>query len=294
MRSSSRPEADLHCHTTASDGQLAPRQLVQLAAELGLRTIGITDHDTIQGWQEAIQAGREFGVGILRGIELSTITGADPDATHVPSPKKENGEIHVLGYEFRWESPLTNKLADLRSARHRRMQMILTRLSSVGIDIAEAEVLKFARGESVGRPHIAQALIEHGLAADIEDAFKRYIGSGAPAYVPRYRLAPEQAIELIRASGGVAVLAHPGGRVQAEQITGWVKVGLQGIEVSHSDHTTEQEDYWRSLARQYGLLMTGGSDFHGEGHKPGVPLGGWGVSLAVAERIRELANQTNS
>ena len=303
-----RPEADLHCHTTASDGQYSPREVVRLAAVSGLDIIGITDHDTIQGWEEAERAGREFGIGILRGLELSTVianqqqtvpkvaTDYLTDKSRKVSPirsssfePRASSEVHILGYEFRLDSLLTDKLAEMRSARQGRVRTIIERLADVGIQLSAADVLKFAQGESVGRPHVARVMIEHGFVKDMQEAFERYIGPGAPAYVPRFKLAPAEAIRLIRDSGGVAVLAHPGLNVTAGQLDGLCKLGLQGIEVSHSEHTPEAEDHWRSLARQHGLLMTGGSDFHGEAIKPGVPLGGWGVSVAVAERIRELA-----
>jgi len=269
-------EADLHCHTTASDGLLSPTELVQLAAKLGLKGIGITDHDTIQGWKEAEQAGADYKIQILKGIELNT--------------NWYGKEVHILGYEPDSSSNyLTDKLSVLRNARESRMEEILDRFMDLGINISVTEVQQFAQGESIGRPHIAQVLIERGFVRNIREGFDRYIGIGAPAYVPSYKLTPVEGIHLIREAHGVAVLAHPGVHRLDEEIPAWVKVGLQGIEVFHSEHNKEDERRYLEIAHEYRLLTTGGSDFHGEARKPGVNLGGWGVSLNVIQQILDLA-----
>ena len=269
-------EADLHCHTTASDGLLTPTELVHLAAERGLKGVGITDHDTIQGWREAEAAGVDYQMRILRGIELST--------------EWRGKEVHLLGYFVDGASSyLNDQLRGLRKAREQRMLEILLRLETQEIYISVGEVRKFVHGESIGRPHIAQALMERGYVRSISEGFDRYIGLGAPAYVPRYKLTPEEGINIIRESGGVAVLAHPGVHRIEAGIREWVQIGLQGIEVSHSGHKQEDEKRYQVIAQQYNLLTTGGSDFHGEGIKPGVVLGGWGVSLDVLNQIRDLA-----
>lgn len=271
-------EADLHCHTTASDGLLTPTELICLAAELGLKGIGITDHDTIQGWQEATEAGEKHQIQILKGIELST--------------EWQGKEVHILGYDLDGSSnSLNDKLRYLRQAREHRMLKILNRLETQGIHISIDEVQQFAQGESIGRPHIAHALMERGYVSSIGEGFDRYIGMGAPAYVPRYKMTPEEGIELVRAAHGVAVLAHPGVHSLEEGIPTWVEVGLQGIEVFHSDHKLEDEKKFRTIAQKYHLLITGGSDFHGEALKPGVKLGGWGVSLDVIQQILDLAQR---
>ncbi len=269
-------EADLHCHTTASDGLLSPAELVQLAAQVGLKGIGITDHDTIQGWQEAEEAGANYHIQILKGIELNT--------------NWDGKEVHILGYELDSSSDyLTDKLRDLRNAREERILKILGRFKDLGIKIAFDEVQQFAQGESIGRPHIAQALIERGYVRDVKEGFDRYIGIGAPAYIPSYKLTPEEGIHLIREAQGVAVLAHPGVLRLEEGIPDWVKAGLQGIEVRHSQHSPDDEKKYLQIAQEYRLLTTGGSDFHGEACKPGVNLGGWGVSLDVLRQILDLA-----
>lgn len=274
-------EADLHCHTTASDGLLSPTELVRLAAKLGLKGIGITDHDTIQGWKEAEEAGEYYQVRILKGIELNT--------------RWHGKEVHILGYEVDSSSNyFTDKLRDLRKARVKRLVEILDRFQDLGINISVDEVQQFAQGESIGRPHIAQALIERGFVKTIREGFDRYIGMGAPAYVPRYKLTPEEGIHLIRAAHGVAVLAHPGVHQLEEGIPAWVKVGLQGIEVLHPEHNSDDNKKYFEIAQEYCLLTTGGSDFHGEARKPGVNLGGWGVPIEVIQQIMNLAQSAKN
>lgn len=269
-------EADLHCHTTASDGLLSPKELVSLASRIGLKGIAITDHDTIEGWQEAEEAGGIYKVQILKGIELNT--------------NSQGKEVHILGYELDGSSPsLLAKLKYLKEARDLRMQEILRRLGEEGIQLAKEEVRTFAKGGSIGRPHIAQALLEKGYIQSIQEGFERYIGAGAPAYVPSYKLTPKEGIEVIRSARGIPVLAHPGMQRLEEKIPAWVKLGLQGIEVSHSKHRPEDEALYRTIAGKYKLIMTGGSDFHGEARKPGVELGHWGVPLSVLLDIKKLA-----
>ena len=271
-------EADLHCHTTASDGLLTPTELISLASKLGLKGIGITDHDTIQGWKEAEEAGEKYQIQILRGIELST--------------EWRGKEVHVLGYEVDGSSnSLNDKLRYLRQAREQRMLKILNLLEVQGIHICADEVQQFAQGESIGRPHIAHALMERGYVRSIGEGFDRYIGRGAPAFVPRYNLTPEEGIKLVRAAHGVAVLAHPGVQRLEAGIPAWVKAGLQGIEVLHSDHSPEDVKKFRVIAQEYSLLTTGGSDFHGEAIKPGVQLGRWGVSLDVIQQLLDVAQR---
>lgn len=265
-------EADLHCHTTASDGLLTPTELVRLVAELGLKAVAITDHDTIQGWEEAVDAGLNYQIQVLRGIELNT--------------NWHGKEVHILGYELDGSSNyLKQKLKGLSQARVHRMLEILARLETLGIVISEDDVRQFAQGESIGRPHIAQVLLNHGFIGSIREGFERYIGMGAPAYVPRYKLTPEEGIKLVRQAQGVAVLAHPGIQQLEEGIPDWIQVGLQGIEVWHSEHKLEDVKRYGTLAEHFELLTTGGSDFHGEAQKPGVKVGRWGVSLDVVEQI---------
>lgn len=272
-------EADLHCHTTASDGLLTPTELIRLAADLGLKGIGITDHDTLQGWREAEEAGAYYKIQVLRGIELNT--------------DWQGKEVHILGYEVDNTSlVLNNKLRSLREARELRMFEILKLLAAQGIDICADEVRKLTQGESIGRPHIAQVLVERGFVRNIKEAFEYYIGQGASAYVPRFKIGTKEGIELIQKARGIPVLAHPGMQRIDEEIPSWVNFGLQGIEVIHSEHKPYDVKRYRAIAQRYNLLMTGGSDFHGEARKPGVELGRWGVSLSDLEQIQKLAKRT--
>lgn len=268
-------EVDLHCHTTASDGLLTPRELVRMAAEIGLKGIGITDHDTIQGWHEAEEAGIQYKIEILQGVELNTDWNGQ--------------EVHILGYALDNTPKLNEQLKSLREARELRMQDILKRLATLDIVLHDEEVRKLSQGDSIGRPHIAQALVERGIVRDTRDAFERYLGRGAPAYVPRYKISTEQGIRLVREAQGVAVLAHPGMQRLDEEIAIWAKIGLQGLEVRHSEHSEEDVRRYMAIAQQYELIMTGGSDFHGEKRKPGVELGEWGVPLTVLRQIQRLS-----
>jgi Predicted metal-dependent phosphoesterases (PHP family) len=271
------PEADLHCHTTASDGLLTPGELVELASRRGLKAVAITDHDTISGWSEAEIAGRKLGLVILRGVELNTVW--------------DNKEVHILGYQLDSESKIMReRLSELQLSRYNRIREILIRLKQIGIKIPIEDVLQFTRGESVGRPHVAQALVKYGYVNDNQEAFVRYLGLGAPAYVPRFKLDTVEGIRFIRESKGVAVLAHPGVQgLDESTIASWVNEGLQGLEIIHSDHNSIDQEFYSRIAIQYDLIMTGGSDFHGD-NKPNVSLGKWGVSLDVVWQIKELEN----
>ena len=280
-RKTSLFEADLHCHTTASDGVLSPAEVVCLAAELGLKALAITDHDTIHGWREAAEAGVRYHIHILSGLELSTDWAGK--------------EVHILGYGMDNSSPyLSEKLERLREGREKRADRILERLESLGIKIASGEVEKFAKGGSIGRPHIAQALAAVGYVKDVEEAFDRYLRVGAPAYVPHLKLTPEEGIALIQEAGGVAVLAHPGPQRLEDGLLAWLEAGLRGIEVCHSEHTPADEIRYREVARKYGLIPTGGSDFHGETVRADVSLGGWGASLDIVREIMEAAGASGT
>jgi predicted metal-dependent phosphoesterase TrpH len=271
------PEADLHCHTTASDGLLTPGELVKLASRTGLKAIAITDHDTISGWSEAKDVGSKFDMVILRGLELNTVW--------------DNKEVHILGYQMDSKSKIMRgRLLELQQSRYNRIKEILYRLEQIDIKVPIEDVLEYAQGESVGRPHVAQALVKHRYVNDNQEAFVRYIGLGAPAYVPRFKLDTVEGIRFIRESKGVAVLAHPGLQGLEEGIiASWVNEGLQGLEIIHSDHNSIDQEFYGKIALKYDLIMTGGSDYHGD-NKPNVPLGKWGVSLDVVWQIKGLEN----
>ncbi len=270
--------ADLHCHTTASDGTLAPAQLVRLAKDLGLKALGITDHDTVNGIEEAVDAGERLGIEIIPGLELNT--------------DFEGVEVHILGYYPDLEAPaLQEVLARMRDARRSRVRAMLEKLNGLGLAVREERVLEIAGQGSVGRPHVAQALREQGYVKDIMDAFARYIGPGRPAYVSRYKLTPEQGVGLIGAAGGIAVLAHPGSVARDEIIPRLLQTGLKGIEVFHTSHSKDMERKYSEMARTLGLVMTGGSDFHGPGRKDGIQVGDRTVPLTVVQELKQLKEQ---
>lgn len=268
-------EADLHCHTNASDGLFSPRELVKLAKQKGLKVIAVTDHDTIGGWVEAERAGKEHGMEIIKGIEVNT--------------EWHEQEVHILGYGIDNTADLSRQLHVIQEKREDRVYQILEKLKQLGKPLTEEDVLRFVKGDSVGRPHIAQAMVEQGYIKTVKEGFKEYLNIGAKAYVPRYILKPEQAIKIIREARGVAVLAHPGDqKVSREVIASWVNYGLQGLEVSHPEHSPEVEEYYIEIVGEMDLLATGGSDFHGEGIKPEISLGKWGASLQQVSKLKFL------
>src|SRR5579859_1107276 len=253
---------DLHCHTTASDGTLAPAALVGLAHSLGITTLAITDHDTTAGLPAARRAAAAAGIELIPGIEF----GCD-----LPY-----GEIHLLGYLFDDTYPaLVARLAWLREGRTIRGQEMVAKLNALGVPVAWPRVQAIAAGGAVGRPHVAQALIEGGWVADTDEAFSRYLAWGGPAYVPRRRLAPPDVIALLRAAGGVAVLAHPAHIPALEQeLPTLAAAGLAGLETYYGQYDAATVDRLARLAAQFDLVPTGGSDYHARAIKDHAMLGG--------------------
>ncbi len=246
---------DLHIHTTASDGLYPPAETVRLAAEVPLAALAITDHDTVAGLPEAAAAARRHNIELLTGVEVS-----------VEFPL---GTMHILGYGFDPDHPdLRAALQQYQRNRDERNPRILARLAQMGMSIPYAAVRAKAAGESVGRPHIAQCLVEAGFARTSDEVFKRFLGRGAPAYVERRRASATDAIRAIRSAGGLAALAHPGQlrrpydevrRIAADLQS----VGLEALEVYHPDHCLEHVRAYESIARDLGLILVGGTDFHG-------------------------------
>ena len=246
--------ADLHLHTRASDGALAPAELLQLTKQRGLDCVAITDHDTTAGLEEALQL-QSASPQILTGIELGCAPSDGED---------QAGDIDLLGYAFDPQHDgLRAALQRLRAERQLRGRAIVARLCELGLPLGWQRVHNVAAGESIGRPHIAQALIEVGHVQTNAEAFERYLRNGAPAHVPRWRLSAASCIALIRAAGGLAVIAHPGKlRHYERRIESLLPYGLAGIEIIHPLHNSETTALLRRLAKRHGLLMTGGSDFH--------------------------------
>jgi predicted metal-dependent phosphoesterase TrpH len=273
---------DLHVHTTASDGTMRPAELVRYAKKKGLRAIAITDHDTIEGLDEGIQEGQNIGFEVITGVELS-----------VDAPA---GTMHVLGYLIdHTQSELREKLRLLQEVRMERNMKMVEKLGALGIPLQLSEVKAAPEHGQIGRPHFAYMLVKKGHARTIQDAFDRYLGKGKPAYVEKFRFAPAEAMHFIRAAGGITVLAHPFtlNRPQPNELEALIislkGKGLDGIEVFYPEHSEGQMKLYRSLAQQYGLIMTGGSDFHGL-TKDDVDLGeGYGgkeVTYGLVEAMK--------
>ncbi|MBL8039600.1 MAG: PHP domain-containing protein [Nitrospira sp.] len=255
---------DLHLHTTHSDGSCTPTEVIGLAHQAGVTALAITDHDIMTGISEAITAGEHCGIEVIPGVEISSIMN--------------QSELHILGYFLDWQDPILNeRFKTLRDSRHRRNPQIIQRLQALGIDITYDEVLTTAGSDSVGRPHIARALMNKQVVSSAKEAFDRFLADGKPAYVPRDLPSPAEAIQWIKAAGGLAVLAHPtwvklADRSLIELVRELKTAGLDGVEVYYSTHATRQTREYLSLTQQLGLLVTGGSDFHGL-TKPDINVG---------------------
>lgn len=257
---------DLHTHSNRSDGTDSPTELVENARTAGLDVIAITDHDSTEGWREADKAAKRAGITLVHGIEIST--------------KLDGKSIHLLGYEFdpRHE-PLTMELRRIIDGRNSRLPETLERLRGLGIDIHAEDVrAKSTNAAATGRPHVADALVELGVVKNRDEAFERYLTPGKPAYVDRYAADLPTAIGLVKAAGGKAVLAHPWSRgthrvLTRDRIGALAEQGLDGLEVDHNDHGTEDRAALGQIARELGLVRTGSSDYHGTG-KVDFPLGG--------------------
>ena len=273
--------ADLHLHTTASDGSFTPSELVEKASRLGLRAIAITDHDSLGGIAEALKAGREMGITVIPGIELSS---EYEDCDHCSC------DFHFLGYFIDHRSPwLHRHLERLRRARFQRAYEMVKRLQLGGISIPFEEVKEIANNGSLGRPHIARVLVQHGYADTIQAAFNKYLQRRSPYYVEKFTYTPAEVIEVIRRAGGIAGLAHPGVCKCDGKIPEFVAAGLKALEVYHTDHNSSQVNRYKRLAKKLGLVRTGGSDCHGPISLRGYLLGSVTVADEVVEQLRELA-----
>jgi hypothetical protein len=276
------PGIDLHTHSTASDGSLTPTELVGLARRSGLQAIALTDHDTVNGLPEALAAGEEQGIEVVPGCELS-----------VCAPK---GFIHIVGL-FLPEKPvkLMEGMQYLRDRRADRNERIAAKLAELGVDVTYERILEIAGDGTVGRPHIARAIVEAGAASDVQNAFDVYLGERGRAYLPKDKFTPEKALALLKAEGATTILAHPytmqlDGDEEAEAIAGLMDMGLDGIECHYTEHTRTMTEKYLALAERMDLLVSGGSDFHGSA-KPDIALGrgrgGLHVPYALLEAIRE-------
>jgi predicted metal-dependent phosphoesterase TrpH len=278
---------DLHLHTTASDGVMSPSEIVGYAKYKGLQAIAITDHDTIEGLKEGLSEGKRIGFEVIPGIEIS--------AEYSP------GSMHLLGFLLDIDHPLLNeKLRYLQKARAERNPKIVENLNRLGIEITYEEVLKASGGGQVGRPHFAQVLLEKSYVRSYQEAFERFLKKGAPAYVDKFRFSAKEAIHFINEAAGIAVLAHPntlGTNKYSELedlILQLVKIGLKGIEVYYPEHSALEVAQYKALAERHGLLMTGGTDYHGIDKNEldiGVGRGDMKLPYSLLEGLKAARNQ---
>jgi predicted metal-dependent phosphoesterase TrpH len=290
--------ADLHLHTNFSDGTLSPQELVEEAKKAGLSCISVTDHDSVSAIkpiQEILSDSLEFISGIeltaeLHSVRDKTIMVSDDCRRQSISNGVNSKEIHILGYFINPDSlSLTQELKKINEIRKRRVHDILEKLKTLGVNLEPKDVFDIAGQGSVGRLHIARAMLVKGIISNIYEAFSKYIGNGGPAYVGKFSLTPDQAIELIREAGGISVLAHPYSSGCDEWITSFIKAGLRGIEVYYPEHSEAIRHYYLGIAEKYGLLVTGGSDCHGTA-KPDIKVGSVSIPYELVEKLKEARN----
>jgi 3',5'-nucleoside bisphosphate phosphatase len=273
-------KVDLHIHTTASDGRFSPEEIVRKAAEKGLVYIALCDHDSMEGVIPAQTASRNYpGLTVIGGVEINT---------DIPA-----GELHVLGYYCDSDNAeLRSNLERLRASRIERAQKMIAKLKGLGINIEYSRVRELAGTGSVGRPHIAQAMLEKGYIFNLREAFNKYISRGGPAYVERDKITPAGAVQLILRAGGIPVLAHPLTFEDPEPLVKELKsAGLMGIETYYGSYSFEQVNELLGLAVKYDLIPTGGSDFHGLDSASEPQLGTVEVPLEIAERLVALSRR---
>ena len=271
------PKIDLHVHSTASDGLLSPAEVVRFARDLGLTTVALTDHDTTDGVAEAQAAGRDVGVDVIAGFEINS--------------EGEFGDVHFVVYYVDPENaPLQDKLLSIRDARVGRARGMLKKLAEMGMPVTWERVMEIAGdASSIARPHIARAMLEAGHVSSAQEAFDRYISNDGPAYVHRLQLTPQDVIGTVHGAGGLIVLAHPPRAGSVDLIPKLQEMGLDGIEVYYPEHTPGEIAMLEGIAAERGLLMTGGSDFHGWDDGVHANLGSVYVPPECADRLRERA-----
>ncbi len=268
---------DLHIHTTASDGSLSPGKIVRKAYEMGYSAIAITDHDTIDGINEAKSVGENIGLEVIPGIEINT--------------EFKKHEVHILGYFIdQFNQELLVKLDEVKKARINRVKKIINKLNDINIDISEEEVFSLSDGGAVGRSHIARILHEKGYVNSFSEAFDKYIAIGKVAYVERYRLTPNEAIELIENAGGIPVLAHPALIKNDKIVKEIINMGVKGLESYYYEHDLQDTKKYLKIAKKNKLLITGGSDDHGPGNKDGLRLGKMKLDYNIVENLKESIN----
>ncbi len=269
--------ADLHTHTRCSDGHLAPDELVARARQCGLHALAVTDHDCIDGIEAAVAAGRRLGVEVVAGVELSVTVEAE--------------EVHLLGYFFDpGHAALRRHLEAFQQARRQRAARIVEQLGALGVPVTFEAVLAQAQGRAVGRPHVAEALLQGGHVASYDEAFERYLRDDGPAFAAKPVFPARQALDLLHQAGGIGVLAHPGHWTRDATLMALLRAGLDGIETVHPAHDADLTRYYRHLARDFGLVETGGSDFHVPREEEET-LGRYSIPYALLQRARRAAQR---
>jgi 3',5'-nucleoside bisphosphate phosphatase len=259
-------KADLHTHTYYSDGLLSPSELIKKAKESNISLLSVTDHDNVEGINEAIKEALIQGIEVVPGVELSA--------------EYKNREVHILGYFFDYKSSQFNEyLMEFREQRYYRAIKIVEKLNELKIPLSMEDVLKKVKGKaSIGRPHIANALVAEGYISSYYEAFLKYIGDGKPAYIKKPALSPDEAVKIISKFGGLSFLAHPGKSIRDNTLIEIIESGIDGIEVIHPSHSESDTLYFQQICGQYFLLECGGSDFHGGRSNEEVIFGNYFVS----------------
>jgi len=271
---------DLHTHTNKSDGALSPTELVLKAKEKALTTISITDHDSVNALEEAIEVGKEVGVNVIPGVELSTDI--------------EEREVHLLGLFLDISNDELKKyLSFFRDERLYRAKRIVKKLNMLGHTITIDDVMEHAQSSAIGRPHIAFAMVERGIVSNYYEAFGKYIGDDGPAYEKKIHVSPKSALKIISDAGGLSFIAHPG-YISETIVTTLIKAGIDGIEVIHPSHNDYQVRFYRGIVNQYCLLETGGSDFHGGGKGDENNLGKFYISQSKIDAMQKMMQRNSA
>ncbi len=264
---------DLHVHSTFSDGLFTPEQIVRLAEQRNLQAVSITDHDEIHGYQAAFALGKATGLQVIPGIEISTLYGTE--------------DVHILGYFIDPQDARIRRYVEILKVRRvQRAGEIVQRLNKMGVHIPFELVKLKANNGSIGRPHIADVLVEEGIVFSFQEAFQKYLGNDKPAYVPKVKIEPQEALQMIHGAGGLAFVAHPSVGVSDATLFQLIELGLDGIETLHPKHTLADVERYQKLCRRFDLLESGGSDCHGA--REGEAMLGWGnVPYAYLQRMQK-------
>jgi predicted metal-dependent phosphoesterase TrpH len=266
-------KVDLHTHTRYSDGACTPLELIQKAKDVGIDIISVTDHDNIKGIKEAALIGKELGIEVIPGVEISS--------------EISNREIHILGYFFDLDNQeLEHYLNFFREERIKRAARIINKLKNLGFDIDLEDVLNNARNSAVGRPHIAQVMLEKGIVSSYFEAFNKYIGNGSPAYEKKVYISPQSAFRIISDAGGLSFIAHPG-NMPENLLKDLIESGVDGIEVVHPSHSALQQKFYKGIVNSYFLLECGGSDYHGGKREDDSNLGQYYTNTSVIDAMRK-------